>query len=502
MILLLQHKNFKNNTATLKGEAVELAGDSTIKQLLDLSHRYPDSWIGWAIEQGDNVNWEYLQEKAVTKNYAISIGSAPQFLSSGIGYVEDTPFINFKQNQWYPTWIMSADSGMIHSSVLQQVSGIIFSGYFEYDLNLLTRILQPQGLFCYAHLRKSDNSIKETHLLYKFVAQTKKRGWIIFLLMCHVIYDKHFPVLAFVKAIFIKTSHFKVNFKGLQTRGDDASIKTDYDVIIPTMGRASFLKDVLKDLAAQSILPEKVVIVEQNEDLNSITELDFLEAEKWPFQIIHKFIHQTGACNARNLAIAETTATWVLLFDDDNRFDSGLLVRIFKALQGTRSRVLNMAYLQKGEAEHQKGYLQWAFFGSGCSIAHRDVVENSIFDMALEHGYGEDVDYGMQIRNAGYDIIYAPEIKISHLKAPIGGFRQPKMFPWSNDETQPKPSPFIMYFRQKNFSENQLRGYRLIQLLKSYKSLGTKNPVKHYRIFKRQWDSSLLYAEQLHKTVI
>jgi glycosyltransferase involved in cell wall biosynthesis len=502
MIILLQHKNPKNNTASLNGESVRLTGDSVMKQLLNLSHRYPDSWIGWAIEQGDILDWNYLQEKAVSKNYTVSKGTAPQFLSSGIGYVEDTPFINFKQNQWYPTWIMSADFGMIHSSVLQQVNATIFNGNFEYDLNLLTRILQPQGLFCYAHLTRTNSSKKETHLLYKFVAQTKKRGWILFLLMCHVIYDTYFPVLAFTKAIFKKASHFKANFKGLQTCGHNAPIKTDYDVIIPTMGRASFLKEVLNDLAAQRMLPEKVVIVEQNEDKNSTTDLDYLEAEKWPFQVIHKFIHQTGACNARNLAIAETTATWVLLFDDDNRFDDGLLTRIFNALQGTSSKVLNMAYLQKGELENQKGYLQWAFFGSGCSIAHREVVENSRFDMALEHGYGEDVDYGMQIRNAGYDIIYAPEIQILHLKAPIGGFRKPKNLPWSDDAAQPKPSPFIMYFRQKNFSENQLRGYRLIQLLKSYKSLGTKNPVKHYRIFKIQWNSSLQYAEQLHKIAI
>jgi GT2 family glycosyltransferase len=40
--------------------------------------------------------------------------------------------------------------------------------------------------------------------------------------------------------------------------------------------------------------------------------------------------------------------------------------------------------------------------------------------MALEFGYGEDTDFGMQLRNKGFDVIYFPDLKITHLKAPMG----------------------------------------------------------------------------------
>nr|WP_053234197.1 hypothetical protein [Nonlabens ulvanivorans] len=156
-----------------------------------------------------------------------------------------------------------------------------------------------------------------------------------------------------------------------------------------------------------------------------------------------------------------------------------------------------MAYLQKGEIESQKTFKQWPFFGSGCSIVHRDVLEQCNFDMALEHGYGEDVDFGMQIRNAGYDVTYAPQIQILHLKAPIGGFRKSHVFPWDNEDVKPKPSPQIMYYRKKNYTHKQLSGYKMVQLFKTFGVFGTKLPWKHYKKYLQAWNQSEKWANEL-----
>ncbi len=51
------------------------------------------------------------------------------------------------------------------------------------------------------------------------------------------------------------------------------------------------------------------------------------------------------------------------------------------------------------------------------------LLEQIKFDIAFEHGFGEDGDFGMQIRNLGEDIGYISECNILHLKAPVGGFR-------------------------------------------------------------------------------
>ena len=81
---------------------------------------------------------------------------------------------------------------------------------------------------------------------------------------------------------------------------------------------------MLKDLSVQTHSPKRVIIIEQNPDLNSKSELDYLFNESWPFQIIHEFIHQTGACNARNLALSKVKSKFVFSCDDDNRIFKNL----------------------------------------------------------------------------------------------------------------------------------------------------------------------------------
>ena len=62
------------------------------------------------------------------------------------------------------------------------------------------------------------------------------------------------------------------------------------DVIIPTLGRKKYLLQVLQDLSHQTVLPEKVIIVEQNSDVNAVSDIQKSLDRKWPFKIIHKFI--------------------------------------------------------------------------------------------------------------------------------------------------------------------------------------------------------------------
>ena len=66
--------------------------------------------------------------------------------------------------------------------------------------------------------------------------------------------------------------------------------------------------------------------------------------------------------------------------------------------------------------------------------------------MGFEFGFGEDADFGMQLRNQGYDVLYLPEPEILHLKAPIGGFRTKPVLQWQNESIQPKPSPTVMLY--------------------------------------------------------
>jgi hypothetical protein len=117
--------------------------------------------------------------------------------------------------------------------------------------------------------------------------------------------------------------------------------------------------------------------------------------------------------------------------------------------------------------------------------------------MTLEFGYGEDTDFGMQLRNKGFDIIYFPEIRILHLKAPMGGFRIKVKQLWDDEKIQPKPSPTIMYVFLKHYTQQQLLCYKLVSFFKLLK----KEPVANYLVFfnqyEKKWNLSHYWANKL-----
>lgn len=477
--------------------------------LLAIATLYPEEWIVWChVENKKNLNIQGLPEVLHHKRCMVSFGNAEYpFLSPAMGYIEDSPFLKINPSKRYPTWCMSSAVGAIHASVLLAVGkAITITRGFDYFLNSLARKGKSKGVCCYHEplLLTSDyeqDTVEKATLLiqYAFVKEHFKTPWLFFLLICHLRYNKKFPLLAFIHAfLFVRKREAHIELSLIPIQSTRKLLETfKVDVIIPTLGRKTYLYDVLKDFSKQTILPQKVVIVEQNPDPNSISELDYITTESWPFPIEHQFIHQTGACNARNIALEKTAADWVFLFDDDNRFEANLLEKIANGIKETGSHCINMSYLQKGEVEKQTDYMQWETFGSGCSVVHRDIVHNASFDMALEYGYGEDVDFGMQIRNLGYDVIYAPHIQILHLKAPIGGFRSLPTFPWDQDEILPKPSPQILFHRIKNTTKAQVKGYKWKLFFKYYRNQQIKNPFSYISYFKKAWKNSTHWAQKL-----
>ncbi|WP_238567211.1 glycosyltransferase family 2 protein [Jejuia pallidilutea] len=271
----------------------------------------------------------------------------------------------------------------------------------------------------------------------------------------------------------------------------------EVDVIIPTIGRKNYLYDVLEDLSHQTVKPKNVIIIEQNPIGGSVSELDYIINEEWPYNIKHIFTHQTGVCNARNLALAEVTSEWTLLGDDDNRLNNTLIEDLFSRLEHHGATVGTTVYLQPNEDQTYLKTAQTSIFGAGNSIVKSYVLDTVKFNMAYEFNYGEDNDFGMQLRQLGHDVIYFADVKITHLKAPIGGYRTKVQQLWENDTIQPKPSPTIQLLHQTYFTIQQQLGYKLLLGLRSYKNSTGKHPLKNIKHFKKQWERSVYWCQKL-----
>ena len=496
------HNGAKLLKVTLESEeiTVPLNGD-IVTQFTKIASLYPEENIIWLKEDTvKNVDIDEMISKFKAGYYMLSFGNInDHFLYPKIGYVTDGPFTTVSQENIFPSWLMQDTAGMVAASTINQFKASDYKNQsLEYFLTSIARIGQSQGLFCYHIPVKFNvliNSDGSNDALFKFVGQHYKKVWTFLLLFLLHRYEKISPFFSFAKGLFSPSLSTELLLE--QKNYNTSTIAINYDVIIPTMGRKNYLKDVLLDINQQEFLPQKVIVIEQNGDVQSSTQLDYISSQKWSFKIEHYFIHQTGACNARNVALQKATASWVLLFDDDLRVKKDFSKLIVQALENTNAKAMTFSCLQENEIEKGNFFKQWESFGSGCSIIHREIVEKCKFDMALEHGYGEDVDYGMQIRNAGYDVIYAPQIQLLHLKAPVGGFRKPHVFPWEGDVVLPKPSPQIMYHRTKNSTLQQLRGFKVTLFIKFYKDYSIKNPIAYYKYFKRAWSKSLYWSQKL-----
>jgi glycosyltransferase involved in cell wall biosynthesis len=225
--------------------------------------------------------------------------------------------------------------------------------------------------------------------------------------------------------------------------------------------------------------------------------LEYLKTEKWPFELEHFFTHQAGACNARNTALKQVKSEWVFLADDDNRFGETLLSDAFEKIKQYGTYSVTFAYPQKDEVKIYKNYFQWVTFGSGCSLVLSECLKDCSFKMGYEFGYGEDGDFGMQLRNKGFDILYLPKPEILHLKAPVGGFRTKPILQWQNETIQPKPSPTILLYYISHYSKQQVLGYKTILFIKNYNFKKFKNPIQYIITMNKQWKVSEYWANQL-----
>ena len=514
MIILYHNGTSVTQVTNDEGTALPFRQGRCATVLFEMATAYPENWLVWCRESFKTlfkaeIMQEVLHHKGMMISQSVNGGS---MMMPVIDYIEESPFMKIASDVLYPTWKMHSDIGAIHVQVVNQLSTHLpVYKNFNYFLNALAKSAQSQGLHCYnVPLLQQEHSNAEENIkskstpafsrfeCYRFVKEYYKTQWVFFLFLSEWIYEKRMNILPLLFSLFQTKKQVpfhidQITIDSTKQFKENPSI----DVIIPTMGRASFLHDVLKDMALQTHLPKKVIIVEQDADPESKTQLRYIDDEQWPFEIIHHFIHQTGACNARNIALAQTDADWVFFADDDNRLDPDIVEKMLFFLKQYGASVLTSSYLQKGEQKVFVNPKQWTTFGSGNSFVRGDLAKNLRFDTAYEHGYGEDTDYGMQLRNQGADILYHPAVDLLHLKAPVGGFRKKAQLPWDNEPKMPKPSPTVMLYRLRHTTSKQLKGYKLRLFLRQLKAAKTGNILAFIKQFKAKWNTSVKWANYL-----
>lgn len=487
---------------------IALLSGSLPELLFALAQRNPERLLVWCHEDfRQQLNKEAMPFIFHHKKMLVSFNpSGKAFLTETIGYIEESSFIKVNPAVRYPTWLVSSAVGGIDASVLNLLeSKLAKDNSLDYFLNSMAKLSLESGLFCYSDpellvagttgYQPSANNFT----LFRFVKQHYRTRWVLLMLLNLFLYERRLPLLQAVWSLFYKNrTSVKLAFGNIRIDSDKKLAKSKtVDVIIPTIGREKYLYDFLKDLAGQTIIPQKVIIVEQNPLPESRTALGYLENEPWPFRIRHFFTHQAGACNARNLALDETESDWVFFADDDIRIAPDFLEQAFAEINPNTNHVFNFCCLLQGQPPTFEAVHQTSIFGAGCSMITRESLGKSRFGKAYEFGFSEDFDFGSQLMNKGFDTYYLPQPQILHLKAPVGGFRAKPGLVWEKDEIRPKPSPTVMLYKLLYHTKEQLLGYKTNLFIKNYLRQSIKNPFRYYSNFQKQWQKSMSWANHL-----
>ena len=508
MIVIILIHDFKKITRVFKNSVDVLTfenGASIQKLIFEYAQQFPEAQLIWVHESLVNqVNQNWIENNVTSKVMYFYNPSETEFLSDKVGYVEPSPFIKINKKVCFASWQSSAFIGTISAQDFVSFGSRFIKDNFSfgYFLTIMSKIGHRNGLRTYSNPnllqeeRKVTSHIGTTKELFYWTAQYYGFSKCLQLFLLFVLYEKQFPIVSLISVISVK----RIAFDRTETKQEVSNVafsEVTLDVLIPTIGRKKYLYDVLCDLRTQTKIPNRIIIVEQNPLENSQSELDYLKNEIWPFEIIHHFIHQTGACNARNIALKEVKSDWVFFADDDIKLASTFIEESFTAILKTTEKAFTLACFRPNEVPVFHHLMHWDTFGSGCSMVKREALEGLQFDMRFENGFGEDADFGMQLRNKGFDVVYLPQPQILHLKAPVGGFRVKPTFPWQEEQFQPKPSPTVMLFKKMHHTKAQILGYKLNLFLKYYKNQSIKNPFNYYKTMQKQWEVSEKWAEKL-----
>ncbi len=315
---------------------------------------------------------------------------------------------------------------------------------------------------------------------YRFIIKYWGKGWGIFILLIRLVTFKN----PFKEISGFNNSRNVSKFNLYQTvieRNDYNNFHSTLiqqqpfvSIIIPTLNRYEYLKDVLLDLQNQNYKNFEVIIVDQSEDFDSL----FYKQYKLNLNIIKQ--KEKLLWTARNNAIKESKADYFLFFDDDSRVDADWIEQHLKCMDyfdADISAGISIS-LVGGKVPASYDFFRWADqFDSGNALVKRKVFEAiGLFDLQFNKQSMGDSEFGLRSYLNGFICISNPKAKRVHLKVSSGGLRE--IGHWDGFRPKklfaPKPVPSVVYLFKKYFPKELYRNNIYLGILISNLSFKKK----------------------------
>ena len=319
---------------------------------------------------------------------------------------------------------------------------------------------------------KRINAVEKLPIVdeYRFVKKYFSTFWYYYTFLIRLI-TLHNPIReihGFIRSIKVPRSSISVNpLKYSEWNLFDSKLlkaNPKVSVIIPTLNRYEYLKDVLKDLENQDYKNFDVIVIDQSDPFQRKFYENFTLNIKLHQQ------KEKALWLARNHAVELSDSDYLLLFDDDSRVKSNWISQHLKCLDFFKADISSGVSISIVGAEVPKNY---AFFkhssqlDTGNVMIKRKVFEAiGLFDRQYEKQRMGDGEYGLRAYLHGFKNISNPHAQRLHLKVGVGGLRQ--MGSWDGFRPKkwfsPRPIPSVVYQFRKYYG-NRMTIYSLLRLV-------------------------------------
>lgn len=311
------------------------------------------------------------------------------------------------------------------------------------------------------------------HDEYVFLRKNFHWAWVCYVLALRIVSLKN-PFVEFFS--FFKTrkvtrvdySKNAISYEEYETfQSSLVASKPFVSVIIPTLNRYQYLKDVLRDLENQTYKNFEVIIVDQTDDFKE----SFYQG--WNLDVKYWFQEEKALWRARNEAIQSAKGDYVLLYDDDSLVDSNWVEQHLKTLDffnADLSSGVSISTVGDDVPKHYN-YFRWSDqLDTGNVLLKKSIFEEiGMFDRQFEKQRMGDGEFGLRAYLHGYKNISNPKAKRIHLKVNEGGLRQ--MGSWDGWRPKkmlgPRPVPSVLYFSRKYFGNKPTIYFILCSILPS-----------------------------------
>ncbi|MDD3003995.1 glycosyltransferase family A protein [Flavobacterium sp.] len=292
---------------------------------------------------------------------------------------------------------------------------------------------------------------------YRFIRKNYHKIWSSYVLGLRLItLNNPFTEIAgFLKARNVKRDNFSQSFLQYDAyeHFESPLLKESplVSVIIPTLNRYQYLKDVFKDLENQTYKNFEVIVVDQTDAFQP----DFYK--DWNLDLKFWYQEEKALWRARNEAIQAAKGEYILLYDDDSLVETDWIAQHLKTLDFFKADLSSGVSISKVGAEVpvHYSYFRWSDqLDTGNVLLKKELFRKiGLFDRQFEKQRMGDGEYGLRCYLNGYRNISNYKAKRIHLKVPQGGLRQ--MGSWDGWRPKkllgPRPVPSVLYLSRKYF---------------------------------------------------